>query len=45
MRVSVFMRKPFNVPDDRYRQLAEKVKKYMPSFHWEELTQYIEHKD
>lgn len=45
MRISVFMRKPFNVPDEKYRQLADKVKAYLPSFNWEELTQYIEHKD
>ena len=45
MRVSVFMRKPFGVKDEKYKELAEKVKELMPSFHWDELTQYIEHKD
>jgi len=45
MRVSVFVRKQFNVPDEKYQQLANKAKKLVPSFYWDELTQYIEHKD
>lgn len=45
MRVSVFMRRPFNVKDEKYKELAEKVKERMPSFYWDELTQYIEHKE
>jgi len=45
MRLSVFLRKPFNVKDDKYKMLAEKVKNFMPAFYWDELTQYIEHKD
>jgi len=45
MRVSVFLRKPFNVPDDKYKSLAVKAKSMLPSFYWDELMQYIEHKD
>ena len=45
MRVSVFMRRPFDVKDEKYKELAEKVKALIPAFHWDELTQYIEHKE
>lgn len=45
MRISVFMRRPFDVKDEKYKELAEKVKVLVPAFHWDELTQYIEHKE
>ena len=45
MRISIFMRKPYNVKDDKYRELALKIRELVPSVNWEELMQYIEHKD
>lgn len=45
MRVSVFMRKPFNVTDEKYKGLALTFRERLPSVNWDELMQYIEHKD
>jgi len=45
MRISVFMRRPFNVKDEMYKELSEKTKSYIPAFNWDELTQYVEHKE
>jgi hypothetical protein len=45
MRVSVFMRKPYDVKDTKYRDFAVKMKERMPSLNWDEIMQYVEHKD
>lgn len=45
MRISVFFRKPFNVKEKQYQEIAEKIKARMPALNWDDLMQYIEHKN
>ena len=45
MRISVFFRKPFNLKDTKYRDMALKMREKLPSVNWDEIMQYVEHKD
>jgi len=45
MRISVFFRKPYNLKDEQYRDIALKFRERLPSVNWDEIMQYVEHKD